>query len=694
MKKTEKRQVENEGLLEFGYGYNSKGELSNLTYPGNLQVIRQYDAYGNLSKVLAGGQTAWELSESSGTAYATLRGGTITSTETRNAQGLLTNLKTKAGSNVVHDMDFVFNGATGNLVSRTGMFAQAESFEYDNADRLAAVKHGNTSVMSMGYKPNGNIDIKTGIGQYGYGSRPHAVTSVDNTNGLIPLGAQQIDYTAFNKVSHIGERVGADSLELDFTYGPDRQRWKTVLKKNGNTSKTTIFAGDYEAITEDGQTRQLYYIGAADGVAAIYVKQAGQADKIYYPHTDHLGSIVKLTDGSGAEVFEASYDAWGNRTVSNNTFVFHRGYTGHEHLAEFRLIDMNGRMYDPLLGRFLSPDPFVQMPGFSQNYNRYSYCLNNPLRFTDPSGELFFIIPSIGYSPNGGLYFSLTFGVGFYGSASASVSLSASTKGDFGFSAGVSAAGFNVYGGWSKHSGWNAGAGFSFYSYNGLSSNLFGSGVNYSHRGGWSGNQLGFHVNRHGVTFDPSISYSKPLIWGQQVYAEYANEDNNDNNSSSFIFKNDEELHDFVYRYIEKNEYNIDDITAYRNDIEQKTKDGYYRADDGWLYELNGGTSLKVRGATLLNYSGLKRHSTIYLSRNPNVTQLYNTINHEITHAWIHHKGYTLSMDKSTHKRYHETMAYTVSHGSGGVPDRYNISIFPIVRPPRLIPVSKSPFFQ
>jgi RHS repeat-associated protein len=96
-----------------------------------------------------------------------------------------------------------------------------------------------------------------------------------------------------------------------------------------------------------------------------------------------------LTDGSGTEVFKASYDAWGNRTVSNSTFAFHRGYTGHEHLTEFGLIDMNGRIYDPLLGRFLSPDPYVQMPDFSQNFNRYSYCLNNPLIYTDPSGEWF-----------------------------------------------------------------------------------------------------------------------------------------------------------------------------------------------------------------------------------------------------------------------------------------------------------------
>jgi RHS repeat-associated protein len=106
----------------------------------------------------------------------------------------------------------------------------------------------------------------------------------------------------------------------------------------------------------------LYYI--AD---AIYVKQDRQADKIYYAHKDHLGSIVKLTEGDGNHVFNATYDAWGQQMVTNNTFAFHRGYTGHEHLPEFGLINMNGRMYDPLLGRFLSPDPFVQMPDYSQS---------------------------------------------------------------------------------------------------------------------------------------------------------------------------------------------------------------------------------------------------------------------------------------------------------------------------------------
>jgi len=74
---------------------------------------------------------------------------------------------------------------------------------------------------------------------------------------------------------------------------------------------------------------------------------------------------------------------------------FDRGYTGHEHLCGFGLINMNGRLYDPYLQRFLSPDNYVQSPFNAQNYNRYGYCLNNPLTFTDPTGEFIWFVPVI-----------------------------------------------------------------------------------------------------------------------------------------------------------------------------------------------------------------------------------------------------------------------------------------------------------
>jgi RHS repeat-associated protein len=115
--------------------------------------------------------------------------------------------------------------------------------------------------------------------------------------------------------------------------------------------------------------------------------------------TDHLGSIVGLFSNDGRLVQKLSYDAWGNRRNPDSysqpfTEVprLRRGFTGHEQLDTLGLINMNGRMYDPVLGRFLSPDDYVQAPDFTQSFNRYSYCLNNPLMYTDPSGEFIWTI--------------------------------------------------------------------------------------------------------------------------------------------------------------------------------------------------------------------------------------------------------------------------------------------------------------
>ncbi len=108
----------------------------------------------------------------------------------------------------------------------------------------------------------------------------------------------------------------------------------------------------------------------------------------------YQGSYDVITDERGNVLERLSFDPWGRRRNPENwTFnniavnhLFDRGYTGHEHLDVFSLINMNGRVYDPWLGRFLSPDPIVQSPGYSQSYNRYSYCFNNPLKYSDPSG--------------------------------------------------------------------------------------------------------------------------------------------------------------------------------------------------------------------------------------------------------------------------------------------------------------------
>jgi RHS repeat-associated protein len=385
----EKRNVDGAGLLEFSCAYGSNGQLETTTSPDGLQESNEYDPYGNLIQVSAGTWPVWTLMSASGTTTSSL-----------NYQGTLSNLKTVSapdillGATTVRNMDFVFDETTGNLTSRTGMIPQKETFYYDNLDRLTDVKHGSpeTLAMTMGYSNQGNISSKTGIGAYRYNaSKVHALEEVDNTDGLIPEGDQTITYNAFNRVSQITETVDGKLRQLDITYGPDGQRWKTELRRNGNVVKTVIFAGDYERVIKSDTTTHLYYMEGG----GIHVKQVKGASTLlregrYYVHPDHLGSLTLITDAAGGTVQKCSFDAWGKRTfiTKNPYIVFDRGFTGHEHLDEFGLINMNGRMYDPVVGRFLSPDPFVQAPGFSQSFNRYSYCFNNPLIYTDPDGRV------------------------------------------------------------------------------------------------------------------------------------------------------------------------------------------------------------------------------------------------------------------------------------------------------------------
>ncbi len=117
-------------------------------------------------------------------------------------------------------------------------------------------------------------------------------------------------------------------------------------------------------------------------------------------HRDHLGTILAISNSLGDVVEKRLFDAWGDIAKVQNgagvaltrlTFI-DRGYTGHEHLQSFKLINMNGRLYDPRLHRFLQPDNNLQEPYNTQNYNRYGYVLNNPLAYTDPTGEFWWSI--------------------------------------------------------------------------------------------------------------------------------------------------------------------------------------------------------------------------------------------------------------------------------------------------------------
>ena len=130
--------------------------------------------------------------------------------------------------------------------------------------------------------------------------------------------------------------------------------------------------------------------------ASIIVrKETNNPAAYHYLHRDYLGSILAITNSAGNIVEKRHFDAWGNKILGGLTFL-DRGYTGHEHLQGVGLINMNARLYDPKLHRFLAPDNFIQDPSNSQSYNRYGYVWNNPLKYNDPSGEIVWMAVVVG----------------------------------------------------------------------------------------------------------------------------------------------------------------------------------------------------------------------------------------------------------------------------------------------------------
>lgn len=169
------------------------------------------------------------------------------------------------------------------------------------------------------------------------------------------------------------------------------------LKQNGVIQLVRHYLGAcYEKdLGIGGNKEKLYLGGDAYSAPAVYVKQGSGSWQLYFICRDYLGSITQLADSNGSLTQELSFDPWGNlRNPADWSFnnmptdyLFDRGFTGHEHLDNFSLVNMNGRVYDPLLGRMLSPDKYIQAPDYTQNLNRYSYCFNNPLKYTDPTGN-------------------------------------------------------------------------------------------------------------------------------------------------------------------------------------------------------------------------------------------------------------------------------------------------------------------
>ncbi|MBR6262784.1 MAG: hypothetical protein IKR05_06155, partial [Prevotella sp.] len=237
-----------------------------------------------------------------------------------------------------------------------------------------------TVVQRMDYYPFG-AQLCGGTYDSNFQSHKYNGKEFDKMHGLNTSASQQIAYNPFGKAALIME--GANSQRL--FYGPDRTRWMQVDSVNGQVAAKTYYFDDFEMRVSGNHTHKYHYL--EEGL--LTYKYDSSITDHYYLLADNVGSITHVVNGEGGTMFDAGYDAWGKQNVMSDSIGFFRGYGGHEMLPLYRLVNMDGRMYDYALARFLSPDDYVQEPENSQNFNRYSYCLNNPLKYTDPDGELF-----------------------------------------------------------------------------------------------------------------------------------------------------------------------------------------------------------------------------------------------------------------------------------------------------------------
>lgn len=340
--------------------------------------------------------------------------------------GLLEHIQTynPNTSNILQAFDYTYDN-NRNLLSQTDtVHGQTETFEHDELDRLTKSTVNGSDVTHFDYEANGNIKAiwKSAISSQGppqwlYDpAHPHAVSQAyrDGKSYLFEhdkLGRQirrsvdgntsHVRYTSFNKPKLISPTDSPlDPQAVRFSYDGNERR---ILKDTAK-ERTLYIQGLYEKVTNNTTDLSVVKRHISNGARVVATVVHTEPQKgiikgrwgsdIKYLHADRLGSPTLATTKDGTPDEYRSYDAFGRRRSPENwaepppslKAPLTSGFTGHEEDEELGLVNMGGRIYDPTIARFLTPDPFVQEPFFSQSWNRYSYVFNNPLSFIDPSG--------------------------------------------------------------------------------------------------------------------------------------------------------------------------------------------------------------------------------------------------------------------------------------------------------------------
>ena len=414
------RTIKSDTTYQYAFGWDPAGRLASLTYPASTSGFRLrlgYD-YGNgavvrIRDLTAQGRVLWQLTatdaagnvldESLGSIGRQVAGYSPVTGELEYQQVL------SGSGGVLADTSYRWDDA-GSLAERQDHRSGVlERFGYDAAGRLVSVLRNGLPDLGLRYDPAGNITWKSDVCPgatdcFAYDpSRRHAVSAAGNrqyaydANGnMSGRAGSSVTWYSYN----LPQVITSGANKSTFWYGPDRNRWKQVAMEGGVTETTVYVGGLLEKVTRAGKTSWRHYVQAPTGTASVYVRHAdGSAPRSYFLTHDHLGGTSAVLDGAtGSVLSRLSFDAFGRRRGGASLAgpsaadwsvirgVTRDGFTGHEHLDNLGLIHMNGRVYDPGIGRFMSADPVVQAPYDRQDLNRYAYGWNNPLNVVDPTG--------------------------------------------------------------------------------------------------------------------------------------------------------------------------------------------------------------------------------------------------------------------------------------------------------------------
>lgn len=381
------------------YTYDFASRVSTVTYPTGFQMRKVYTTTGHLSSLTDGNNLPlWRTlrKNATGQIESYMTGDNLVTNRSYDPEtGRLLKILTINGNDTIQENSYEYD-KIANLAARTDhVHGMREDFIYDKLNRLTGIVEGNDTTACFDYDAYGRMLRKYmhsalvfDSASYNAGNRPHAIAQAKTINNL---PTHRMSYTHFDKLSELE----MDTFVLSYNYGFEHQR---LHMTETNSESDTLWQKEYvdncEYVIDGSDNTALTYLCGPLGIFGVQEERGETMPRRYFIHPDHLGSWTLVTDHQANIVQDVMYDVWGTPysftttgTEPANSLLFDRGFTGHEHLSYFGLINMNGRMYDPFTSSFLSVDNYVQSPGYTQSFNRYAYCLNNPLKYTDPDGE-------------------------------------------------------------------------------------------------------------------------------------------------------------------------------------------------------------------------------------------------------------------------------------------------------------------